>query len=500
MAMHAAQPVDGAAQLAPGVPAHRDVVLLHRRGRDRIDRRRNGQPLQFARRSRPGCTGRSCARSRRRPRGPGTAAGHASGCASSIRSVRRSAMPATSATEMARKSSTAATGAPWKLPLDSTRPSGSTTGLSMELASSRSAIERGVLDGVPGGAVHRGRAAQRVGVLHPGVLGAGVRGDDRRPGQGRGDPGRADRLTGLRAQRLQLGGEHPVGAQQRLHRHRRRQIGRVQQHSRSASASTSMPSMPSVPLIRARPSFSAASPGSARPRPAPAAAGRRRPRGSITSPSPISASATVASGARSPEQPSDPYSGTIGGDAGVEHRGQRGRGLRADAGAPRARVASRSSISARTTSRSTGCAAAGRMRADQRGLQRGSAVRPGWTWWPARRSRSRCRSAGARHRPGCRRSAGVGHRSQRRRGQRNRRGVPCDGDDLLERQGIGADGYRRRRRSAGGGRGRSGLVDRHVSTVGSSMVRSSLLTAPLDAVRIAGARGRAAVVSGIPDM
>ena len=56
-----------------------------------------------------------------------------------MRSVRRSAIEATSAIEMARKSSTAATGAPWKLPLDSTRPSGSTTGLSIADANSRPA-------------------------------------------------------------------------------------------------------------------------------------------------------------------------------------------------------------------------------------------------------------------------------------------------------------------------------------------------------------------------
>ncbi|KZE94467.1 hypothetical protein AVP42_00997 [Agromyces sp. NDB4Y10] len=57
------------------------------------------------------------------------------------RSVRRSLMEATSATAMARKSSTYPTGAPWKLPFDSTRPSGVSTGLSMALASSASATD-----------------------------------------------------------------------------------------------------------------------------------------------------------------------------------------------------------------------------------------------------------------------------------------------------------------------------------------------------------------------
>ena len=43
---------------------------------------------------------------------------------------------------MARKSQAYATGAPWKLPLDSTRPSPVMTGLSTADASSRNAIVR----------------------------------------------------------------------------------------------------------------------------------------------------------------------------------------------------------------------------------------------------------------------------------------------------------------------------------------------------------------------
>ena len=70
--------------------------------------------------------------------------------------------------------------------------------------------------------------------------------------------------------------------------------------------------MPSVPLMRARPSFSArvtgANPASARAW----AAGRRRPPASRASPSPIRTSATWASGAKSPEQPSEPNSCTTG--------------------------------------------------------------------------------------------------------------------------------------------------------------------------------------------
>ena len=70
--------------------------------------------------------------------------------------------------------------------------------------------------------------------------------------------------------------------------------------------------MPSVPLMRARPSFSCSTIGS---RPAAASASAppmRVPAASRTSPSPIAASAQCASGARSPEQPRLPYSPITG--------------------------------------------------------------------------------------------------------------------------------------------------------------------------------------------
>ena len=122
---------------------------------------------------------------------------------------------------------------------------------------------------------------------------------------------------------------------------------------RSSIASTSMPSMPSVPLISARPSLATSWTGS---RPAAArasAAGIRVPDASRTSPSPISASAQWDSGARSPEQPSEPYSRTTG----VMPWLSRSASSWAVAGrtpvCPVVSVESRSSISPRTTSRST---------------------------------------------------------------------------------------------------------------------------------------------------
>ena len=102
---------------------------------------------------------------------------------------------------------------------------------------------------------------------------------------------------------------------------------------RSCSARTSMPSMPSVPLMRARPSFSASSTGASPwSRERLGRRAHRRPSSSTTSPSPMTASAQCASGARSPEQPRLPYSRTTGREPGVEHGRVRLGGLEPDAG------------------------------------------------------------------------------------------------------------------------------------------------------------------------
>ena len=136
---HAREPVERAAQLARGRPAHRDVVLLHRRAGDRVDAGRDGEPLRARRRSPPACTGRSCSPSRRPGRRPGTAAGR--GCAPRRGSGRCAARRCSRRRRRRSPGSRARTpsGAPWKLPLDSTRPSAVTTGLSIAEASSRAA-------------------------------------------------------------------------------------------------------------------------------------------------------------------------------------------------------------------------------------------------------------------------------------------------------------------------------------------------------------------------
>ena len=78
--------------------------------------------------------------------------------------------------------------------------------------------------GVAGGAVDLRTAADRIGVLHTRVVLA-MTGDDRRAGEQADEVGGARRLTRLRAQGDEIGGEGPVGAQHRLGRHRGGDIG-----------------------------------------------------------------------------------------------------------------------------------------------------------------------------------------------------------------------------------------------------------------------------------
>ena len=122
---------------------------------------------------------------------------------------------------------------------------------------------------------------------------------------------------------------------------------------RSSIAITSMPSMPSVPLISARPSLASSSTGSSPASESATAAGRRTPCASVTSPSPISASAQCDSGARSPEQPREPYSCTTGVIPWLSIAAIVCATTGRTPVCPVARVESRSSISARVTSRST---------------------------------------------------------------------------------------------------------------------------------------------------
>ena len=171
----------------------------------------------------------------------------------------------------------------------------------------------------------------------------------------------------------------------------------VSSRRRSARASTSMPSMPSVPLISARPSFSAscdrldAVRRAAPRRPGSSDAGgvahlalahqRERDRRQRREVAGAAERAVLVHDRR---------------DAGVEHARRRpgrspagrrcGRWPGSTAAAASARAPPRARPRGRSRRRASGsgCAAAGR------------AARAGCAWWPGRRSRWRCRSAAGR--------------------------------------------------------------------------------------------------------
>src|SRR6185369_14031229 len=119
-------------------------------------------------------------------------------------------------------------------------------------------------------------------------------------------------------------------------------------------ASSSMPSMPSVPLMRASPSLAARLIGLRPLRRSASPPSIRSPDGSSTHPSPSSTRAQCASGARSPLAPSEPCSGTQG----VMSWLSRSTSAWATSGRvpdrPIARDRTRSSIIARTHSRGIG--------------------------------------------------------------------------------------------------------------------------------------------------
>ena len=249
-----------------------------------------------------------------------------------------------------------------------------------------------------------GRAAHRVGVLHVGAVRAGVRGDDRRAGEQRAHVRRGHRLPRLRAQRLQVGGEHPRRCRASPRRSSPRPGRRCAAAGRGrVQASTSLPSMPSVPLISARPSFSASTTGAIPARGSASAAGRSAPVGVAHLALADQRQRDVCQRRQVAGAAERAVLGHDRGDAGVEQGGQRRGGLGPDAGA-----AGGQRRQPQQHQRPHHLAldlrpAAGGVRADQRALQRGPPLRPGCAWWPARRSRSRCRSAARRRRPAPRR-------------------------------------------------------------------------------------------------
>ena len=177
------------------------------------------------------------------------------------------------------------------------------------------------------------------------------------------------------------------------------------------------------------------------PQPAPSAASTRSPEASRTRPSPIAASATCESGARSPEHPSEPYSRTIGVMPALSIAGVRLDDDRAHAG-----VGGRERLQAQQLQRAHDLAldlgaGAGRVRADEARLQLQPALGSDERGRERAEARSRCRSAVRGRRRGLRRGRGMPRPapSRRHRARRAHRGA------RRRRRPRGAAAMRRRR-------------------------------------------------------
>ena len=214
--------------MPPGDRAHRDVVLLVRARRDRVDRRRvRERPCSPRPGPRP-CTGGACSPARAPSREPRNAGSPPLRLASSSRAVRRSLIEPSSASASFAKSSASATGSPWKLPprddvAVAGRPRigvcdaaarGRSSGLSVAAFISIASTRRG---GPARRARRRGPGARSGASTGPGpCAAAGGATLDRavaeQPAQLRGDRD----LAGVRPRRWYAVGERDVRAEQRL--------------------------------------------------------------------------------------------------------------------------------------------------------------------------------------------------------------------------------------------------------------------------------------------
>ena len=257
------------AQLAGGRPAHRDVVLLHRGGRDRVHRGGDGEPLHLADQGglgvlgdhQPGVDarvvgeeGRQAVRAVLVQQPVGAALGDrgqvGGGDGEEVQHVADGG-----AVEVA-------------VGLDPADPGALVRAVAPDDhrvvdGGGQFAVgdQAGVREGVAAGAGDLRGAAHGVRVLDPGgvvLVVAGQAGTRQYPAHVVG----AGRLAGVRADGVQFGRQHLVGAEQRLQGEGGGDVGGGEERARSAQAITSMPSMPSVPLMRARPSFSRSSTGS----------------------------------------------------------------------------------------------------------------------------------------------------------------------------------------------------------------------------------------------
>ena len=219
---------------------------------------------------------------------------------------------------VASESIATATGWPWKLPPDTMSPSsGSTIGLSETAFSSISRTPR---------------ANPRASRVAPWTCGAqrseyasctrcSLSRWEARIGdavQEAPEVRRARGLTGMRPQTLEPIVERRVRPQGGLDRHRRDDVGGAKQRREPLGRERPDRQHPLGP-VHERESFFRLQRERRQPARCIAPAAGSVPTSVSTSPAPISGSARFASGARSPDAPSDPCSGTDGDHVGVQH-------------------------------------------------------------------------------------------------------------------------------------------------------------------------------------
>ena len=217
------------AQLARGPPAHRDVVLLHRRGRQRIDRRRGRQAAVLGRHRRLRVLGDHQARVD--PRVGSQEGGQALGARRVEQAV---GAPLADRADLGRGDREEVAGHRDRSTVEVAARLDPAVGQDHRVVDRRSQLglghPLGVGDGVAGGAVDLRAAADRVRVLDPRVVGA-MAGDDRRAAEQPAQVGRARGLPGLRAQGDQVLGEGAVGSEQRLGARRGGDVGEAQKRA-----------------------------------------------------------------------------------------------------------------------------------------------------------------------------------------------------------------------------------------------------------------------------
>ncbi len=208
------QVVHGGTELARGGPAHGDVVLLHRGGRDGVGGRRDREPLHLADQGGLGVLGDH------QPRvDPGV-----------VREERRQPVRPVLVEQPvgAALADRAEVGGDDREEVQDVRDGRAVevaVGLDPAVGKNHRIVDGGgqfaarddggVVEGVAARAVDLGGAADRVGVLDPGRVVLVMAGQSR-TGEHAQHVVRARALTGVRADGVQLGGEHLVRAEQRL--------------------------------------------------------------------------------------------------------------------------------------------------------------------------------------------------------------------------------------------------------------------------------------------